>query len=449
MDAIRFDTVDDPEAGVVVCFTGRGDEGEAWSPFDFLANEQDRELNVLHVRDVYRRWFQCGVPGLGNDVNEVAESLKRMLAPYKGRRLITIGHGVGGYGAILFGLLIGAQRIIAMGPQTFIDPNLRAATNDQRWATHVDRIEPARMVHGDLLPLLKQNKGTLVSIFYVRRNGLDSLHASRAAEAPYVTLFGMDSQRTNIIAGMLEQGVLRTVVEAEMAGHPLPPPFSEDSGPTWRMDPVPGSRKCVVVFSSRGRGFGAFELSNTFKDTTCSMLYVRDPLNGWYNLPIRGIGENIDEITRWIRAKLDEYGIEEVRTIGGSMGGFGAILFGCQLNATSALTFAPQTFIDPQLRALHRDTRWQENMMRIGEPSCGDLLPLIEANSRQPNPMRIIAHYAGQVDIDAVHVERIAHLPNVVAKPHVSARHNIARELQKRQAFVPAIVEGLELERAG
>jgi len=447
MEAVRFDTVDDPDAGVVICFGGRSADETAWSPFHFLAQVEDRDFNVLHVRDVYHRWYQHGVPGLGNTADEVAASLRRMLAPYKGRRLITIGHSMGAYGAILFGLLLGANKIIAMGPQTFIGPDLRAANHDDRWPSQMVRIHPKRMAYPDLVPLMKANNGTHISIFHTTGNELDTLHVNRVADMPHVTIFAMDTDKPNIAAALRNFGALRNVVECELHGHPLPPPFAEDTGPTWRLDVHPGSRKAIVVFGSRGRGFGAFELSSTFKEKHCTMLYVRDPLDGWYNLPIRDVGRNIGEIAAWIKRKLDEQGIEDVRTIGGSMGGFGAILFGSLLNVTSVLTFAPQTFIDPVLRAKHDDDRWEENMARIGRPTCGDLLPLLEENERRARPTRIVAHYSAEVPIDKLHVERIAHLPSVVAKPHMSKRHNIARELQRKREFGPAIVEALELER--
>ncbi len=442
IETFRFEAVDDP-IGTIICFAGRGGDyakGGGWGPFQFAGTLSGGDFNVLYIRDPAEGWFQRGIVGLGDRLEDIAQSIKKILSPYKGLPRVTLGYSMGGYAAILLGTMIGARKAIALSPQSFIDPDMRAEHGDDRWQQSLRKIKPNRMQVPDLLPIMQKNKGMAVSVFYCAKDVLDSLHAKRMENSPHTLIYPVDGDDHNVARALKQQGLLRTVIEQEVLNRTLPPPFTEDSSPTWRFDAMEGSKKCIVVIGSRGRGFGAFEFTNTFKQQPCNILYVRDPGDSWYQNPIRDIGANPDETVAFIREKLEAHGIKETFLVGGSMGGYAALLFGCLLNAKRVLAFAPQTFISPELREQHGDDRWGENMRRIETIHYGDLLPLMERSSCEA-----VIHYSKDVAIDALHAERLAHLPQITLHGHESPLHNIARVMQKRRQFNPALADAMEL----
>src|SRR5262249_48814752 len=83
--------------------------------FDFFAVTKRVEeslgmpFNRLLIRDTVNAWYHRGVPGLGTHVDEVAASLRGLIGSIRPARIITIGQGMGGYAAIMFGMLLDAE----------------------------------------------------------------------------------------------------------------------------------------------------------------------------------------------------------------------------------------------------------------------------------------------------------------------------------------------------
>ena len=76
------------------------------------------KYHCIFVKDILFSWYFCGIPGHGNTIDKVAESLKKIISTFEYSKLITLGYSAGGYAAILFGCLLGAYKVIAFGPQT-------------------------------------------------------------------------------------------------------------------------------------------------------------------------------------------------------------------------------------------------------------------------------------------------------------------------------------------
>ena len=101
--------------------------------FDFfgrskkLENRFDLKLNRILIRDCASSWYHRGVPGLGTHIDAVAATLRGMICAIRPSRVMTIGQSMGGYAAILFGMLAEADRIIAFGPLAHLNPARRGA----------------------------------------------------------------------------------------------------------------------------------------------------------------------------------------------------------------------------------------------------------------------------------------------------------------------------------
>jgi pimeloyl-ACP methyl ester carboxylesterase len=94
----------------IVAFGHRGASGVS-APYGPIL-EQLPATSQIVVRDPSSRWYQAGLPGIGETLEEIAERLKWEIAELGATRIVTFGSSMGGYAAILFGCLLDAERAI-------------------------------------------------------------------------------------------------------------------------------------------------------------------------------------------------------------------------------------------------------------------------------------------------------------------------------------------------
>lgn len=72
----------------------------------------------VYVRDVFKQWYISGINQHFNDPDKLLILLKDLIGGYN--RIYTVGSSAGGYAAILYGSLLGADRVFAFNPQVEI-----------------------------------------------------------------------------------------------------------------------------------------------------------------------------------------------------------------------------------------------------------------------------------------------------------------------------------------
>lgn len=137
-------------------------------------------LTKLLVRDPSDSWYNAGLPGAGETVGEIAGTLEGALADLGATRVVTCGSSMGGYAALLFGCMIGAERAIAIGPQTLLDPVLPHAP-----------LANVELQVADLEPVVRDASGTAIELVVGWDSLLDIFHARRVAEHPSVRVLAM------------------------------------------------------------------------------------------------------------------------------------------------------------------------------------------------------------------------------------------------------------------
>ena len=95
----------------LVCFGGNH-EGLAW----------ERRLcrlgfPFLHVQDSRNRWYLDGADGTVG-IWDTVRKIERFRARFPGLPLVTLGQSSGGYAALRYGLILGAEVMVAFAPQT-------------------------------------------------------------------------------------------------------------------------------------------------------------------------------------------------------------------------------------------------------------------------------------------------------------------------------------------
>lgn len=119
-----------------------------------------RKVNKLLLRDVKNQWYLKGIPGLGDNIDSTIKAIRKIIAEMKPSKVITVGQSMGGYGAILYGLLLGADEVISYGPLSCFDSKKLEIMHDYRWMVVVKQLEANKPVkfYNNLPELIRNYK---------------------------------------------------------------------------------------------------------------------------------------------------------------------------------------------------------------------------------------------------------------------------------------------------
>lgn len=193
-----------PEDPTILAFAGQAlvpgmPRHEFWSMLD------PRPANVFLVKDFLQCAYQQGLLGLSADVPSTA-ALLRGLLPAGQRRLATMGSSAGGFAAILFGVLLGADRILTFGPQTIITAKVFDHYDNQQ-STFADVVKNGRDWL-DLAALLRANPGFggQIRLYYAQDYEMDRVAAARLRGFDCVELVAVPGKTHGVARALLRDG---------------------------------------------------------------------------------------------------------------------------------------------------------------------------------------------------------------------------------------------------
>ena len=194
-------------------------------PFEFLSLTTDLGSQRLFVRDLEQSWYHRGLPGLGATIEEMGDSLEAEVRVRGIARVITAGVSAGGYAALLFGAMIGAERVLAFGPQTTVDLGQLAEIPDHRWDDRLTAIEASSGLHRHWVDLRKalpeaRKADTSYELYFDRNFAPDRGHAERLVGLEGVTLRPMSGGEHKLAIQMREDGSLATALRVALEGGP-------------------------------------------------------------------------------------------------------------------------------------------------------------------------------------------------------------------------------------
>jgi dienelactone hydrolase len=205
---------------LLIAFGGRkGALGVA--PFEFFNMTGGFPVKRLFVRDLEQAWYHLGIPGYGETIAEVGESLKELVAQHEVERLVVAGTSAGGYAAMLFGTLLGADTALCFAPQTVLDLDLLASIGDHRWdrplrkIADMGRLDPRWTDLREALPAIRC-ADTRYELYLDLAIAPDRGHWERVADLEGVELHAIAGAGHNTAghlrnAGELEPLLLRTL----------------------------------------------------------------------------------------------------------------------------------------------------------------------------------------------------------------------------------------------
>lgn len=153
------------------------------------------------------------------------------------------------------------------------------------------------------------------------------------------------------------------------------------------------SHTTVIAFSGMAPHNHMFEWTKSFADLNVNLIGVQDPHNHWYQ-------DHFYEDAHILYLDLQTLNTKFLLCIGGSAGGFAALLFGDWLGADRIIAFCPQSACGEAKRNLG-DNRWPEICLTTPSMNIAGGYPSADI------------HYAVDDALDVLHARRL-----VVAKSH-------------------------------
>ena len=103
----------------------------------------------------------------------------------------------------------------------------------------------------------------------------------------------------------------------------------------------PGSDTLVVYFSALNVEKRKFNFINLGRALPTHALFLNDLTQRWYQHGVAGLGSTLDETCASIQDMAERLGATRIRTVGSSMGAFGALL-ATRIIGCAALAFSPE-----------------------------------------------------------------------------------------------------------
>lgn len=170
--------------------------------FDFygrlrkLEQASGQHLNKILVRDSGNAWYHRRIAGLGDHVDESAQTLRELVRSIAPSQVTTIGQSMGAYAAVMYGLLLEVQQIVAFGPLSFLDVEQAHLYHELRWLSVMESLaqDPPPSGHYDLAALCRARATPHTHMHLVFGTRPDAANAGAGASES-VNLDAMHAQR--------------------------------------------------------------------------------------------------------------------------------------------------------------------------------------------------------------------------------------------------------------
>ncbi|WP_323913182.1 hypothetical protein [Aeromonas veronii] len=137
----------------------------------------------------------------------------------------------------------------------------------------------------------------------------------------------------------------------------------KDIGDYCKVKVVSNSNLCVICFSGFNTPKGKFNYIRSFSHNDYHQIYLNTTAEEYYHQGIHGLGDGLEETIHHINEILQELPGENIQviTLGCSMGGYGALLYGTLLNANKVIALGPslplysESFLGRSERLKHVD----------------------------------------------------------------------------------------------
>jgi len=225
--------------------------------FDFygrlrkLEQVSGQPLNKILVRDSGNAWYHRQIAGLGNHVDETAQALRELVRRIAPSTITTLGQSMGAYAAVMFGLLLDAQQIVAFGPLSFLDVQQARLYHELRWLPVMESLaqDPPLSGYYDLAALCRARATEhtqLHLVFGTRPDAansgasasesvnLDAMHAQRLAAFGRCTLHPFPQSGHAVVQHLIDTKRINGVLASCILGLTLEDEPMPEIGAAWQ-----------------------------------------------------------------------------------------------------------------------------------------------------------------------------------------------------------------------
>lgn len=201
---------------LLLTFGGLGSFGGVPS-FEFGSVTKAIPVKRLFVLDPHQAWYHRGIPRHGRTVMGVAESLGALLAEHEFDRLVVTGNSAGGYAALVFGTLLGADTVLSFAPQTVLDCDILDQWDDHRWdwilrpLKHKGALQAGWVDLRVALPPARR-ADTRYNVYFDETIRGDRLHAERLRGLAGLRFFRFGRGGHNLVRELRDCGALERVL---------------------------------------------------------------------------------------------------------------------------------------------------------------------------------------------------------------------------------------------
>lgn len=143
---------------------------------------------IIFLRDVYKSWYVQGINSKIDSADKLGGFLKEKCEGYK---VVTIGSSAGGYAAVLFGLILKAEKVFCFSAQfdLYHYRNVITYPRLQRFKN-----EEERNKYYNLMPLISSNREVPIFYFCPIKSEDDAKQYELVVNKKMLYIFRMDSE---------------------------------------------------------------------------------------------------------------------------------------------------------------------------------------------------------------------------------------------------------------
>lgn len=178
-------------------------------PFEFFNVTQDLAVNKIYMRDLSQTWYHSWILGISKNIDETTSFLQNKIYESGTSKVIVAGNSMGGYAALIFGILIRANVVHAFSPHTNLN-QLKLIRNKTKMINVHNNYTNE---YFDIKKVMKSHKGLgMFNLYFDSANMMDSKNARYLKWFRNVTLHSFAEGGHQIARVLRDSGELRNII---------------------------------------------------------------------------------------------------------------------------------------------------------------------------------------------------------------------------------------------
>ncbi|UQB41504.1 tetratricopeptide repeat protein [Thiomicrospira microaerophila] len=164
---------------------------------------EDFDCNKIFIRDVNKSWYHGNIENVSKDIDDLVDYIRSYADKFERENITFIGSSMGAYAALLIGLILNVGKVIAFGPQIYINKYLPNNPRDDSY-----------IKYKNLIPFLTQSTNC-VDIF-IGANDIVDLYQVKDIDKRNVKIYKVFSQPHNVMYFLNKVGVLKEYIRCKI-----------------------------------------------------------------------------------------------------------------------------------------------------------------------------------------------------------------------------------------